>query len=485
MTDEEKAAALAAANAAQAKEILTMLGEKPADSPVDEIDGMAEKRAVRKSATALELDRWNMRRGKELLKESKRMSVALGGINPESINQAADFHALAFEPEPVLVEACEDEHRHEYVKALLENPNYQAVHAETMCDDMAAEIAAVGFTEQWVVYIKEVRERKPEEGDGDGSGSGKGKGGMRDRLAAARAANNAVKQASQDVNDMKDMATGFGLGQGSGGKSDMAKLKDALKRVQKNARLKAAVERAGRFRRFAQQRQRIKTKHGADDMVGVVMAGDVARLLPHEMAKIHDEDLELDLLRRIVERQALCREWQGITTKAKGPIVLWVDESRSMDGERIADAKAIALSMAWIAQHQKRWCCLVGFASGSEIRQCTLLPGKEQANELMDWVEGFFGGGTDIPIEWTMQNWEKIGAPKGKTDLICITDGVTCVDPGVGKRFQQWKKDEHAHLTTIVVGETQIGALQEYSDKSFLARSLGLEEDCVSDIMSI
>ncbi len=481
MTDEEKAAAQ---QAAEAKEILTMLGEKPADSPMDEIDGMAMKKAKPKSATALILDRWNMRRGKELLKESKRMSTALGGHTQEAIEQAADFHALAFEPEPELAEACKDEHRLEYVKALMDNPNYQAVHSETMCDDMASEIAAVGFTEQWVVYIKEVRERKPEEGEGDGQGGGKGNG-LKNRLAAATAANNAMKQANQDVNDAKDLAAGFGLGQGPGGKLQTDKLKEAFKRVQKNARLKAAVERAGRFRRFAQQRQRIKTKHGADDMVGVVMAGDVARLLPHEMAKIHDEDLELDLLRRIVERQALCREWQGITTKAKGPIVLWVDESGSMDGERIADAKAIALSMAWIAQHQKRLCCLVGFASGSEIRVCTLLPGKEQANELMDWVEGFFGGGTDIPIEWTMANWEKIGAPKGKTDLICITDGVTCVDPGVGTRFQAWKKQESAHLTTIVVGETQIGALEAYSDKSFLARSLGLEEDCVSDIMSI
>lgn len=460
----------------EVNEVLSMLGEKPPDTPrLEEVDGLMVENEKPKSPTALKLDRFNMRRGRELLKESERMRAACGkGIEAEEL--AADFHTVAFEPEPELAESCVDEHRHQYMKALLENPKYQEVHAETMCDEMASEIAAVGFTEQWIVYYKQIKEQE-QNGQNDPNAA---------KRAANKAANNAMKQAQNDVDEMKDMANGFGFGAGPGGQLKKDKLKDAFKRVQKNARLRSVVDRAGRFRRFAQQKQRIKVKHGQDDMVGVVMSGDIGRALPHELAKLLDEDLELDMLRRLTEKQILSREWSGVSTKARGPIVLWVDESGSMDGERIADAKAIALSMAWIAQHQNRWCCLVGFASSSEIRQCTLMPHQDNSKALMDWVEGFFGGGTDIPLAWTMANWDKqIGAPKGKTDIVCITDGVTMVEPKLGEKFMAWKKAEHASLTTIVVGESQIGALESYSDKSFLAKGLGLEEECVGDIMSI
>jgi uncharacterized protein with von Willebrand factor type A (vWA) domain len=465
----------------EARELLSMLGEKPADTPrLDDVDGEAVGAPKPKSATALILDRFNMRRGEEVLKESERMRQALGK-DQDAKNLAADFHALAFEPDPLMAEDCENENLHTYVKALLENPKYQEVHSETMCDDMASEIAATGFSEQWIVYVKQMKEQE-EKCQGKGQGKPDPNAAKR---AANKAANNAVKQAQQDVDDMRDMQAGFGMDPGSNGGGNKDKIKQAFKRMKNNTRLRAVVDRAGRFRRFAQQRQRIKTKHGSDDMVGITLGGDVEKLLTDELTLLHDPLLELDLLRRMAEGEAMQTQWSGITTKARGPIVLWVDESGSMDGERIADAKAIALSMAWIAQHQKRWCYLVGFASTSEIRTCYLPPGKDNSMELMDWCDGFFGGGTDIPIEWTMANWKKMGAPHGKTDVVCITDGVTYVQEPTAKKFMAWKKQEQVSLTTIVVGESQIGALEAYSDKSFLAKSLGLEEDCVGDIMSI
>ncbi|OWK35232.1 hypothetical protein FRUB_09393 [Fimbriiglobus ruber] len=48
----------------------------------------------------------------------------------------------------------------------------------------------------------------------------------------------------------------------------------------------------------------MKVTHGLDDVVGVEPGGDVGRLLPAELAKLVVPELELDTLRRIVERQA-------------------------------------------------------------------------------------------------------------------------------------------------------------------------------------
>ena len=55
-----------------------------------------------------------------------------------------------------------------------------------------------------------------------------------------------------------------------------------FKRVRSDPTLRRICELAGRYRRVAQSRQRRKTTHGLDDVVGVVMDADLGRLLPQE-----------------------------------------------------------------------------------------------------------------------------------------------------------------------------------------------------------
>ena len=133
---------------------------------------------------------------------------------------------------------------------------------------------------------------------------------------------------------------------------------------------------AGRFRRVAQSKQRWKVTHGLDDVVGVEPGGDISRLLPIELAQLTVPELELDTLRRIVERQALCREHHATEPVGKGPIILAIDESGSMQGEKAHTAKALGLALAWIARHQKRWCALCAYSGDSGERLLALPPGR-------------------------------------------------------------------------------------------------------------
>jgi hypothetical protein len=58
------------------------------------------------SPTALELDEWALRRGRDLLAGSQRLQE-LG----QGEFAVADLHACAFEPEPLLNENCSDPRR--------------------------------------------------------------------------------------------------------------------------------------------------------------------------------------------------------------------------------------------------------------------------------------------------------------------------------------------------------------------------------------
>src|SRR6476469_1497733 len=127
--------------------MLDLAGQDP--GPKDEGDDVpitpaGEPHAAEASPTALELDDWGLRRGKEVLAESERLRQT--GLDE---NAAADFHGAAFEPEPRLKEGCADPQRHEFLTQLLQTPDYHALHQSTLLDPVASSIAACAFAEQF------------------------------------------------------------------------------------------------------------------------------------------------------------------------------------------------------------------------------------------------------------------------------------------------------------------------------------------------
>jgi len=52
--------------------------------------------------------------------------------------------------------------------------------------------------------------------------------------------------------------------------------------------------------------------------VGVTLDGDLGRVLPHELARMAIPELELDTLRRLAERQLMCRSIAPSEPVAKG-----------------------------------------------------------------------------------------------------------------------------------------------------------------------
>lgn len=462
-------------------EILAMLDEP---TPVSELEvGDAEKgdtvSSLPVSPTALVLDDWSLRRGREVLGGSERLQQMFDcPINApdehwaETSKQVADFHAAAFEPNPELAPKCEDERRRDYMQALLETPEFQSLHAETQLDDMASEIAAASFAEQWVELVKTECPKDD----------------FKKQVQSLKAAGSALKGAAQEVADMRDAQSALGLGGNGGGNNTIpsAELAKMFKRVKGSEQLKRICELAGRYRRFAQAQQRKKVLHGRDDVVGVVLDGDVGRILPHELAALDDPDLELDVMRRLIERQVMCREYRGIESQARGPIVVVVDESGSMSGEKIHTAKAMALGLAWVARHQKRYCCLVGFSGGTEGSWCVIPPGKDNASELMEWLEHFFSGGTscDVPLKELPAKWDSLGCPKGKTDIICITDAIVDVPDKVQRDFRAWKEREQVKLVTLVL-DSPPGDMAAVSDRVHQVKSLSLEEEAVAEALTI
>ena len=421
--------------------------------------------------TVLDVDEWGLRRGRDLLAESERLKRL-----PLDAFAAADFHAAAFDPDPRLRPACRDRARHRFLTQMLDTPGYRALHADTRLDDTASSIAAVSFAEAFAGLAA------AKAGDLRPAGGGE----MEAELAALRAAGRAVAEAAAEVGALRDAEGAFGMGPGAPGRSDPAAVAALFRRVRRDPALTRICELAGRFRRVAQSKQRRKAIHGLDDVVGVEPGGDVGRLLPAELVRLAVPELELDALRRIAERQALCREHRSTEPVGKGPILVCVDESGSMEGDRIHSAKALALALAWIARRQRRWCGLVAYSGDSGERLLALPPHRWDEGALADWLAGFLGRGSslDVPIRELPRMYAELGAPAGATDVLFITDAECRVPAKFGRRLLDWKATVRARLITIVIGASA-GDLAALSDEVHLVASLAPDGESVGRVLAL
>ena len=171
--------------------------------------------------------------------------------------------------------------------------------------------------------------------------------------------------------------------------------------------------------------------------------------------------------------------------------MIFLDESGSMHGEPSYHAKSFALAMAWIAQHQNRWCCLVAFSGSSaidDLRIMVLEPNRWKQEDLFAWLEQFEGGGTTI--DWLHGNimsqvFAKTGAEQGKTDVVVVSDAEVRTTDAVIASCLVWKKANQAKVISIVLGTNNAGDLGRVSDKVFLANHLDVESDAVAEAFSI
>ena len=426
-------------------------------------------KAPEASPTALKLDQWSLRKGDELLKESSKLRKL--GLSSECVS---DLHASAFLPNPELVESCSDPLRKQFIQELLSTPTYQSLHESTKLNTVAAEIAACSFAEQFHLLAA----RSP-----DTSQPSKPSG---FDVAVIASASRAAKDAVEGVQELESVTQAMGMGPGEPGSSDVSAIASAFKAARSNKALMRICALAGRYKQLAQGLHKARSKNGFDEITGLESGGDISRLVPSELMKLGIPELELDFLRRFVERQTLCREFDATEKVGLGPIVIVVDESGSLVGSKNESAKAIALTLASIARKQGRWCGLVAFSGGSGHRVLALPPTKWNQVQLYSWLESFIGCGSDqdVPVQEMPAIFTEIGAPLGKTDLIYVTDAELRISEKKASAFKAWKRIVQARLISLVLNSDP-GQLSSISDEVHLINSLDPTEVGIRKVFSL
>jgi uncharacterized protein with von Willebrand factor type A (vWA) domain len=348
---------------------------------------------------------------------------------------------------------------------------------------MASELAAVEYARAFARLRAENGDDAPDTPAGD--------------REVARAAMQGAGAGADEVDTYQNAVAACSGGCGHDparqeGKLDPQSAARIYRKVKHSATLKRIMDLAGKYRRLAQGKQRLKESHPIGDVVDLTLGGEIERMTAGELARFYLPSTTLDLYRRILQRQALVREHRDEKPAGRGPIVVLVDESRSMRGNRVDQAKGLALALAWVAREQRRWCCLLSFGVGTHTTGLTLRPGRWDEAALLDWLMSFQGaGGTDldvltsvVPARW--DEWAKDGMGTGKSDIILITDGQM-ETPGNLAEFLAFKAARKARVLSIVIGNSRgtYGGVPAVSDETHEVVHLDVTSSAAAAAVSV
>jgi len=332
-------------------------------------------------------------------------------------------------------------------------PAFARLASEVRGDALAAGAAVETLME---ALKPEEPEKKPEQ--------------MRRALAqGCEKASAAVENLRDTIEGVDGVAFGQAAGSGSaeGGQLDQAPIRSLAARLKNDERLRRIALLAGRFKRIAAAKRRQRLKHGADEISDIGQGADLARLLPSEMVRLLRPRLRLAFLRAFTERQCLQYELTGSAVLGKGPLVVCLDKSGSMRGDRDLWATAVALALLDQAQHERRPFVLLGF-DGKVKFEAIVQPGQPMPEAGL-----FVGcaGGTDIGgvIEHGLGLIRGQAGKLRRSDIVLVTDGQS--DPDTALVLREQAKTLDVTILGLGIG-VEPEALSPWCDEAHAISSL-------------
>ncbi len=287
---------------------------------------------------------------------------------------------------------------------------------------------------------------------------------------------------AQQLEDASEEAEAWGTAIGTGQRSPPGAKLELGKRLAGNEKLKKLARMVGRMKFHAAALRKKVFERANEELLEIESGDSIQRLLPHELVALHHPVLRKDFYRRLLDRELLQYSLRGIDEKGKGPMIVCLDGSSSMAGDKEIWSKAVTLTLVDIARRQRRLFRSICFSSADTPLQVLDLNPRDryelEAKNVMDLAEYFPGGGTDFqrPLDAALECLRQARFKKG--DIVFITDGECEVGQEWAESFRRDKEKLGFSLFSILidVGSSSLGTLKEFSDRITTIHQLTGEE---------
>lgn len=290
-----------------------------------------------------------------------------------------------------------------------------------------------------------------------------------DPSALRQAARSAIDSTNKELDNLDDAMNQTGWGQDSTQSKTRqgAQMKAKVAGVLRDSRkLSAIMQMAGRMQNIWKDVKASRPDKGASEITDIEIGANLDRLLPSESVAMMHPSYKMLLWRKLTERSAMQYQLADKKPEGRGPIIVCVDDSGSMEGDREVWAKGLALGLMLKARDQKRAFAYCTFSTEITSAASETVSKRMSPVEILQALEIFTGGGTrfEPPLTWALDQIEK-SDELNKADVVFISDG-SCLHSDIDK-LRQRKDSLGCRIWGIAVGPDAIGHTVAGSMNSF------------------
>lgn len=256
-------------------------------------------------------------------------------------------------------------------------------------------------------------------------------------------------------------ASVFGSGKGEGNK-------EAINYdLQTKLELAESLASYRRFERLLSLIERIEALSDVQDLTqwrspevyDIGTGGELSRLLPGELLGLRAASRKGDFLRRLIEGALL--NYRIEDRSLPGPLVLLIDASDSMAGEKEIAAKALALALWRAAAERGQGTSTMVFGPPTaKLWRTDFCGARPGLHEMRALAETFIGGGTDFerPIRRAVEELSVKSDSAGQ--IVLISDGLCDVTARWASQIEALKTRRRIRILGIMV---DLGRFSEHS----------------------
>lgn len=203
------------------------------------------------------------------------------------------------------------------------------------------------------------------------------------------------------------------------------------------------AEKIGRLRESLVNVGKSKLRQKGVRLNGVSVGSNIFQAVPSELALLGDVNSEAIFYERALGEKLILYDYAAKKEGKKGSMVILIDGSGSVRGEKGYMIRGIAVALVQLARIQKRWVSVIVFGSKNEQREYVFNPHEKTiADHLVEMATTFYGGDTMFwePLELAFTRLNTPSFRQG--DLVLVTDYIQGQEGPLSKfteRFAQAK----------------------------------------------
>ena len=294
---------------------------------------------------------------------------------------------------------------------------------------------------------------------------------------------NTITDATAEVQEISKYVQAWGLGEGSRIKVPFNMKRDIVERIRNSEKLKKFTDIIGRYKECAIAEQKKKESDSKIEIKSVKTSNKIEDALPSETIKFCNDTLKKDIMLRMTQGQLISYDKESQKQKNKGPIIVCLDMSGSMGGNKEMWAKALSVGILEIAQRQKREFACIPYQH-SVMKKIIIHKDEINPDKIISIADLYASGGTNFeaPLREASELIEE--STFKEADIVFITDGDCSISSDFKRKFKQLKEDKNFRSLGVLVdsGHTTDSTLKEFCDSVTTVSKLADVSNATSEL---